>query len=123
MCACMCLSVRSLFQVGVDGLIVSNTTLARPASLQSPNKTETGGLSGGQGLFRCVCMRTYTVYTVGICVLFFLFSHPSTSMHGALAELQKVSTQLVADMYSLTNGKVGLLALLCVWRAHTRGLV
>lgn len=31
---------------GVDGLIVSNTTLARPEHLQSPEKHEAGGLSG-----------------------------------------------------------------------------
>jgi dihydroorotate dehydrogenase len=31
---------------GVAGLIVSNTTLARPASLISPHKAEAGGLSG-----------------------------------------------------------------------------
>ena len=31
---------------GVDGLIVSNTTISRPASLRSPHKGETGGLSG-----------------------------------------------------------------------------
>ncbi|MBC9210052.1 quinone-dependent dihydroorotate dehydrogenase [Roseomonas aerophila] len=31
---------------GVTGLIVSNTTIARPASLQSAHKGETGGLSG-----------------------------------------------------------------------------
>jgi len=30
----------------VDGLIVSNTTITRPDSLQSSNKEETGGLSG-----------------------------------------------------------------------------
>jgi dihydroorotate dehydrogenase len=30
----------------VDGLIVSNTTLARPASLRSPERGESGGLSG-----------------------------------------------------------------------------
>lgn len=30
----------------VDGLIVSNTTLSRPESLQSANKAEAGGLSG-----------------------------------------------------------------------------
>jgi dihydroorotate dehydrogenase len=30
----------------VDGLIVSNTTVARPASLSSRNRTESGGLSG-----------------------------------------------------------------------------
>jgi dihydroorotate dehydrogenase len=34
------------FQSGVDGLIISNTTVSRPESLQSQNKTETGGLSG-----------------------------------------------------------------------------
>lgn len=32
--------------VGVDGLIVGNTTIERPASLKSPEKSEAGGLSG-----------------------------------------------------------------------------
>lgn len=31
---------------GIDGLIVANTTVARPASLLSPHAQETGGLSG-----------------------------------------------------------------------------
>jgi dihydroorotate dehydrogenase len=31
---------------GIDGLIVSNTTIARPASLASVRATEAGGLSG-----------------------------------------------------------------------------
>lgn len=31
---------------GVDGIIVSNTTIARPDYLRSENKSETGGLSG-----------------------------------------------------------------------------
>jgi dihydroorotate dehydrogenase len=31
---------------GIEGLIISNTTLARPASLKSANARETGGLSG-----------------------------------------------------------------------------
>jgi dihydroorotate dehydrogenase len=31
---------------GIDGLIVSNTTIARPASLRSRHASETGGLSG-----------------------------------------------------------------------------
>lgn len=31
---------------GIDGLIVSNTTISRPSSLQSIYKNETGGLSG-----------------------------------------------------------------------------
>ncbi|MBP7062761.1 quinone-dependent dihydroorotate dehydrogenase [Ferrovibrio sp.] len=30
----------------LDGLIATNTTIARPSSLQSPHKAETGGLSG-----------------------------------------------------------------------------
>lgn len=35
----------------LDGLIATNTTIARPASLQSANRAETGGLSG-QPLFK-----------------------------------------------------------------------
>ena len=31
---------------GIDGLIISNTTVARPASLSSRHRAETGGLSG-----------------------------------------------------------------------------
>jgi len=31
---------------GVEGLIISNTTVSRPKTLMSPNKVETGGLSG-----------------------------------------------------------------------------
>jgi dihydroorotate dehydrogenase len=31
---------------GIDGLIVTNTTISRPDTLNSKNKTETGGLSG-----------------------------------------------------------------------------
>ncbi|KFP59123.1 hypothetical protein N322_10831, partial [Cariama cristata] len=33
-------------ELGVDGLIVSNTTVSRPSSLQSRQRTEPGGLSG-----------------------------------------------------------------------------
>ncbi|MGD1953973.1 MAG: quinone-dependent dihydroorotate dehydrogenase [Sphingomonadales bacterium] len=33
-------------EAGADGFIVTNTTLARPASLKSPAKDEAGGLSG-----------------------------------------------------------------------------
>lgn len=31
---------------GIDGLVVSNTTIGRPDTLRSPERTETGGLSG-----------------------------------------------------------------------------
>lgn len=30
----------------IDGVIATNTTIARPSDLRSPNKIETGGLSG-----------------------------------------------------------------------------
>lgn len=33
-------------QLGVDGLMVTNTTVSRPETLQDPLKYETGGLSG-----------------------------------------------------------------------------
>lgn len=34
------------FQLGVDGLIVCNTTVSRPTMLKDPQKSEAGGLSG-----------------------------------------------------------------------------
>lgn len=37
---------QSVREKGVDGVIVSNTTIQRPASLINANKSETGGLSG-----------------------------------------------------------------------------
>jgi dihydroorotate dehydrogenase len=37
---------ESALAAGIDGLIVSNTTIARPSSLRSANAKETGGLSG-----------------------------------------------------------------------------
>jgi dihydroorotate dehydrogenase len=37
---------QACMEVGIDGIIVSNTTVERPASLKSAHKTETGGLSG-----------------------------------------------------------------------------
>lgn len=38
--------VEAAIQGGVQGLIINNTTLARPDSLRSPHKGEFGGLSG-----------------------------------------------------------------------------
>ncbi len=38
--------VETTAAFGLDGIIVSNTTLARPGSLQAPNRGEAGGLSG-----------------------------------------------------------------------------
>jgi dihydroorotate dehydrogenase len=37
---------RVLLRSGIDGVIATNTTIARPASLRSPRARETGGLSG-----------------------------------------------------------------------------
>jgi dihydroorotate dehydrogenase len=38
--------VETVAAFGLQGIIVSNTTISRPDSLRSPRKTETGGLSG-----------------------------------------------------------------------------
>jgi dihydroorotate dehydrogenase len=56
---------------GVDGIVISNTTLERPSSLKSEHKHEIGGLSG--------------------------------------PVLEQRSTQLIADMYHLTKGKVPII--------------
>ncbi len=37
-----------VMEVGVDGVIVSNTTISRPSTLVGKDKGETGGLSGGE---------------------------------------------------------------------------
>jgi len=55
---------------GIDGLIVSNTTIARPPGLRSPHRAEAGGLSG--------------------------------------APLFGPSTELLAEMYRLTQGRLAL---------------
>lgn len=59
-------------ETGIDGLIVSNTTLARPAMLTSQNRSEEGGLSG--------------------------------------APLMDPSTDVLADFYGLTEGRLPLIA-------------
>lgn len=56
---------------GVDGLIISNTTVTRPLSLKSPDKNEVGGLSG--------------------------------------EPLKSLSTQVIRDMYKLTEGKIPII--------------
>lgn len=38
--------VETAVQAGIAGLILTNTTIARPETLKSPNARETGGLSG-----------------------------------------------------------------------------
>lgn len=55
----------------VDGIVVSNTTLARPASLRAAERNETGGLSG--------------------------------------APLFALSTQVLAEVYRLTEGTIPLI--------------
>ncbi|KAA0723909.1 Dihydroorotate dehydrogenase (quinone), mitochondrial [Triplophysa tibetana] len=57
-----------IMEVGIDGLMVSNTTVSRPETLEDPNKLEMGGLSG--------------------------------------QPLKEMSTQMVREMYSLTQGKI-----------------
>lgn len=49
----------------LDGLVVSNTTLARPASLKSAHARETGGLSGAPLMRRATWMLAETRLRIG----------------------------------------------------------
>lgn len=44
--AALAVAVRAALDAGIDAMIVSNTTIARPATLRSRNAGEAGGLSG-----------------------------------------------------------------------------
>ncbi len=57
-------AVQVALSRGIDGFIVSNTTLARPANLRSAAKTETGGLSGAPLLRRATWMLAQTALRV-----------------------------------------------------------
>lgn len=51
---------------GIDGLIVGNTTLARPATLRSPDRDEAGGLSGKPLMApSTACLRQFYRVTAG----------------------------------------------------------
>lgn len=55
-----------LLETGIDGMVVSNTTNARPESLLSRNKNEAGGLSGAPIKNRSTeCIRTMYRLTNG----------------------------------------------------------
>jgi dihydroorotate dehydrogenase len=53
--------VETCVEEGVQGLIVGNTTISRPAGLMSPHARETGGLSGAplQALSTAMLARTF----------------------------------------------------------------
>jgi hypothetical protein len=67
----------------IDGLIVSNTTTARPACLVSPEKSETGPAPPPLGL-----------------------SSTTGGLSGA--PLKDISTRLIGEMFLLTEGRVSL---------------
>ncbi|XP_062869101.1 dihydroorotate dehydrogenase (quinone), mitochondrial [Trichomycterus rosablanca] len=50
-------------ELGVDGLIISNTTVSRPETLQDANRNETGGLSG-QPLKELATQTVREMYTL-----------------------------------------------------------
>lgn len=63
--ACADISALALGH-GLDGLIVSNTTIVRPSSLKSPHSKETGGLSGPPLFKRSTeVLRTMRKHTQG----------------------------------------------------------
>lgn len=52
--------------VGVDGLIVANTTIDRPSGLRSPHRAEAGGLSGRPLLAKAnACLQAVYRFTKG----------------------------------------------------------
>jgi dihydroorotate dehydrogenase len=55
--------VETCVEAGVQGLIVGNTTISRPASLKSPHARESGGLSGLplQSLSTAMLARTFVL--------------------------------------------------------------
>ncbi|MEQ8193131.1 MAG: quinone-dependent dihydroorotate dehydrogenase [Rhodospirillales bacterium] len=74
-----------VLEMGIDGLIATNTTLARPDVLKSKHRIETGGLSG--------------------------------------RPLFAPSTEVLRDMYRLTEGKVPLIGvggIACGWDAYAK---
>lgn len=55
-----------LMKVGIDGIVVTNTTTSRPTGLVSPNKAEQGGLSGKPLKERSTeCIRVLYRFTKG----------------------------------------------------------
>ncbi len=65
----------------VDGLIISNTTVSRPADLQSPHSPEVGGLSGRplrQGALSKLQPQSVAVGQTYGCLV--LKAHPCTSV-------------------------------------------
>ncbi|XP_032082034.1 dihydroorotate dehydrogenase (quinone), mitochondrial [Thamnophis elegans] len=62
---------RIVSELGIDGLVVTNTTVSRPETLRGASCNEVGGLSG--------------------------------------APLRQLSTQMVSDMYSLTQGCIPII--------------
>lgn len=57
---------KVMLETGIDGMIVSNTTNARPEYLLSKNRYETGGLSGAPIKERSTeCIRTMYKLTNG----------------------------------------------------------
>jgi len=64
-------------QCRVDGLIVCNTTISRPLSLQSAQKMETGGLSGLplRQLATDTVRDMYQLTNGRLCCTFASFSH------------------------------------------------
>ncbi|XP_060538417.1 dihydroorotate dehydrogenase (quinone), mitochondrial isoform X2 [Pantherophis guttatus] len=62
---------RIVSELGIDGLVLTNTTVSRPETLRGASCNEVGGLSG--------------------------------------APLRQLSTQMVSDMYALTQGRVPII--------------
>lgn len=57
---------EAVVECGIDGLVVSNTTMSRPSSVTSPEKKEAGGLSGAPlKIMSTECIRALYALTDG----------------------------------------------------------
>jgi len=58
-------------QYNISGLVVSNTTVSRPAELQNENKRESGGLSGKPlKELSTQCVKDFRILTKGLTTCF-----------------------------------------------------
>jgi dihydroorotate dehydrogenase len=104
---------------GIDGLVVSNTTVSRPDSLSSPQRAETGGLSGAPlTLLATERLRQFQAATQGKLPLVgvggIMTPHDATARLAAGASLIQVYSGLIYGGMgfpgALVRGVAGTLA-------------
>ncbi len=126
-------------RTGIDGLIISNTTITRPGAVETNPLAQEVCVCGCVCIWLCVCMvlcvdASVSVYTFIIiviilssctCLVYIVHinyppsstTHPhqlptrNTTQAGGLsgAPLMALSTEVLSEMYTLTKGKIPLI--------------